>query len=462
MIIPYINNKYIKNRCLGFHLMLVVTCVVLCPRLLFAQCPLTNKAFIGDIQGYHLSSSEADGASNIFWTIGGSIGTIQGDRTKRDVTIRWDLSGTANVVVTYNKLSVQYTKCWTVSVFPPLSPGTISASVTTVLQNDVFSYSQLLNATLASGGLNALETDKFKYQWEESNDNITWTTIIGATNISCTGSNVITGKTYFRRRIHDGYTTAFSNVLAIDVTAPFKGGRISASQKITSGVTPAQLTSTSSPSGGTGTFVYQWESSVDEISWSSISGAAAASYQPGALSKTTYYRRKVSSGSQWTYSNALQILVVSTTAINKPVSGTPAATVSKEAIPAYTALDPDALAAVTSYRVYKPGVSDATQVPWLDPSKDFIKSTVYLDGLSRPIQNINYKAGVSGKDIVVVDVYDQFGRETVNHLPYAAPTDATNAGKFRTDAASQQPQFFNALTGSQEDYYYTVSIPEQS
>lgn len=461
MITPYINIKGMKERILVVLLLMVS---IVFPHRLLAQCTSTS-ALVGDLSGFHLSSSEAVGASNIFWTFGGgNVGTIQGERTLRDVTIKWDNTGSTNVIVTYDKVNVQYTKCWAVKVFNRLSAGAITSSVISVVYNEVFSYNPLLNVTLASGGLFSDLPDQYRYQWEESKDNVTWMPIVGATSPNCTGSNIITARTYFRRKVQEysSGTEAYSNVLVIDITQPFKMGRISASQKIGPGATPAQLTSTTAPSGGTGTFSYQWESSTDETSWSAISGATGVSYQPGSLTQTSYFRRKVTSGPQWGYSNTLQILVVNSTVLNKPVTNTPAAIAPKQTIPTYTGLNPDALPAVTSYKVYKPGISDATQVPTLDPLTDIDKSTVYLDGLSRPLQNIDYKASFSGKDVAALNVYDQFGRQTVHHLPYVAPTDATNAGKFRLDAATQQPQYYNTLTGNQDDYYYSVNTPEES
>lgn len=396
MITPCIGIKYKKSKLHSVFVVLLLICGILFPGYSLAQCPSTNMATVGDIQGYHLTSSEAEGAGNFFWTVT-SGGTIQGDRTQRGVTIKWDNAGTSNVIITYYKLSVQYTKCWTVKIFPPLSGGSITSPITSVAQDEMLSYAQLLNSTPASGGIYADMPDPYDYQWEESKDNTSWTPVEGATNPDGTGSNIMTAKTYFRRKVASGGREVYSNVLTIDVVPFFKGGRISASQKITPGATPAQLTSISAPSGGTGTFSYQWESSADETTWNSISGATGASYQPGALSKTTYYRRKVTSASQWTYSNTLQVLVVNSAAVIKPVSGAPASSATKQTIPAYTGLDPDALAAVTSYKVYKPGVTDATQVSGLIPSKDFTKSIVYLDGLARPLQKVDYKGSVLGR-----------------------------------------------------------------
>ncbi|MEJ7658582.1 MAG: hypothetical protein WKG07_02580 [Hymenobacter sp.] len=53
------------------------------------------------------------------------------------------------------------------------------------------------------------------------------------------------------------------------------------------------LTSASDASGGTGPVTYQWDSSPDNTTWTPIGGATGATYAPGALTATTYFRRRV-------------------------------------------------------------------------------------------------------------------------------------------------------------------------
>ncbi|MCK7554401.1 hypothetical protein MKQ70_05030 [Chitinophaga sedimenti] len=52
----------------------------------------------------------------------------------------------------------------------------------------------------------------------------------------------------------------------------------------------------STPTGGTGSYVYQWQSAADNVTFTNISGATAASYDPPVITATTYYRRQVTSG----------------------------------------------------------------------------------------------------------------------------------------------------------------------
>jgi gliding motility-associated-like protein len=85
-------------------------------------------------------------------------------------------------------------------------------------------------------------------------------------------------------------------------------GTIGADQAICAGTTPAPLTSPTGAGGGTGTYDYQWESSANNSTWTAIGGATAATYAPGALTATTYFRRKVQSDTcPAVYSNVITI-----------------------------------------------------------------------------------------------------------------------------------------------------------
>lgn len=70
-------------------------------------------------------------------------------------------------------------------------------------------------------------------------------------------------------------------------------GSIQANQTICSGSTPATLTNSASPSGGSGTYTYLWEQSSNGSSWGNATGVnTGITYSPPALSSDTYYRRK--------------------------------------------------------------------------------------------------------------------------------------------------------------------------
>ncbi|SNS77754.1 RHS repeat-associated core domain-containing protein [Ekhidna lutea] len=63
----------------------------------------------------------------------------------------------------------------------------------------------------------------------------------------------------------------------------------------------------------------------------------------------------------------------------------------------------------------------------------------YFDGLGRNKQSVKLKASPSGKDVIQVVEYDEFGRQSIQHLPF---TDVNN-GAFHTDAITAQSDFFS-------------------
>ncbi len=68
----------------------------------------------------------------------------------------------------------------------------------------------------------------------------------------------------------------------------------SVSSFCTSG-TPTAITG-SLPTGGDGTYTYQWQSSADSVNFANISGATSQNYTPPTITATTYYQRIVNSG----------------------------------------------------------------------------------------------------------------------------------------------------------------------
>lgn len=72
-------------------------------------------------------------------------------------------------------------------------------------------------------------------------------------------------------------------------------GSIAGNQAICIGSVPANITSVTAGNDGSGVgnISYVWESSIDGgVTWTSISGATQADYQPGNVYKTTHFRRK--------------------------------------------------------------------------------------------------------------------------------------------------------------------------
>jgi hypothetical protein len=74
----------------------------------------------------------------------------------------------------------------------------------------------------------------------------------------------------------------------------FVVGSVAANQSIAYNAIPAALTGTA-PTGGTLPYSFQWQVSTDNVTFSEITGATSLTYQPGALTTTTYYKMRQSS-----------------------------------------------------------------------------------------------------------------------------------------------------------------------
>ena len=172
----------------------------------------------------------------------------------------------------------------TITVAPALLAGTVGADQTICAGA---APSPLTDTQTASGGPGPLS-----YQWESSADNATWAAIAGATGAGY-APGALPATTYFRRRVSSGVCgPAYTPVVTITVLPALAAGSIAASQTICVGTTPSPLTSTAPATGNVSGISYQWEASADNTNWSAIGGATGATYAPGVLTITTYYRRQ--------------------------------------------------------------------------------------------------------------------------------------------------------------------------
>ncbi|MDV6167835.1 hypothetical protein R1T16_05325 [Flavobacterium sp. DG1-102-2] len=143
-------------------------------------------------------------------------------------------------------------------------------------------------------------TNANRYLWQVSTDNMTWTDIAGAQNSVYQPTAPITVTTYYRRfgvsNLASTYCTGTvpSNVITMTVPAIPTPGSIGSNQNVCGNAVPALLTSVTPGAGGTS---YQWQESYDNSYWANLTGATSATYQPGALGSSRYYRRLNMNGS---------------------------------------------------------------------------------------------------------------------------------------------------------------------
>ncbi|GEM_PF-817410 len=175
-----------------------------------------------------------------------------------------------------------------VTVNPALTPGTIGSDQTICYNSAPSTLTQITAPTGGSG--------TFTYQWQSSTDNSMWTSISGATSATYSPP-AITVNTWYRRNVSSGACTGTSNIVLITVYQALNAGSAGTAQSVCFNTAPDALTQITAPSGGTGTYNYQWQSSLNNTTWTNISGASSSSYSPPELSVTTWFRRTVSSGS---------------------------------------------------------------------------------------------------------------------------------------------------------------------
>lgn len=123
---------------------------------------------------------------------------------------------------------------------------------------------------------------------------------------------VLTQDSWFRRVVESGGCRVASEPVKVTVYDELANNAIQADQEVCTGAVPAILTG-SEPTGGSGSYVYTWESSTvgPNSGFAPATGSnRSQNYSPGRLSRTTWYRRTVSSAAcEAILSNVVQVTV---------------------------------------------------------------------------------------------------------------------------------------------------------
>ena len=317
--------------------------------------------------------------------------------------------------VTCSGSSVFTSNTATVTVYPQLNPGSVSTAQTI----DFNTSPSTLSLSGVSGG-----SGTYTYVWQYSLDNSTWIPISGATSTTY-APGALSSNTYYNVAVtSNGYTANSSSVL-ITVNPQLLPGVITPENiNITSGTSPGQLNCTPASGGSCGgSYSFQWQNSTNGTSFSDITGATSLNYTPSTLSTTTWFRRKVTCGSDVEYSTVCEVTVGSTSAN---------------------------LNFVRVRDVLKAGVTDTVTADGLSSSFDVAQTTQYYDGLGRMVQSVEKSASPDQEDMVTPVVYDDFGRQAIHYLPYTA---SSSDGNYKSTALVDQYNF-NSSQFSGEEYYY--------
>ncbi|TCD11688.1 PKD domain-containing protein [Pedobacter frigidisoli] len=199
------------------------------------------------------------------------IGLIPGQTYK----FRWTISGFGSCPPSSSETTITY--------FSPVT-NYISASAIPICSGQ----SITIMGDVPTGG-----TGSFTFQWQSSADGSTWSNVSPAINKDLTLA--VNSSTYYRRLVNSTICTSISNAVQVNVLPGLTNNTISADQQICLGGAAAPLTG-STPAGGSGIYIYQWQSSLNGTTWVDVLGANAVSYAPPIPTVTIYYRRSIASG----------------------------------------------------------------------------------------------------------------------------------------------------------------------
>ena len=317
------------------------------------------------------------------------------------------------LAVTSNSSAPVYSDTSTVIVYPQLVAGSAAPASQNVTYGTV-PY-PLADAGVSGG------SSVYSYQWQSAPDNATWTNISGATTAGYTPPSLIT--TYYRLVVTSNGVSA-SSVSALVTVHLLPGTITPTAVTIASGTSPGIFTVT--PAEGeecSGNFKYQWQSAPDNATWTNIIGDTTLSFNPGNLSASIYYRMQASCGTDVEYTGSAMVSI-GAIATN--------------------------LNYIRTRSLARPGVMDTVTADGLTSPSDVQQTTTYLDGLGRSIQSVAMQASPLLNDMVTVQVYDPFGRQTTNYLPYTSPS--TN-GNYKTDALGEQSNFNSSMFPNDQFYY---------
>jgi RHS repeat-associated protein len=394
-----------------------------------APTPVSGPSSL--VQGAQTTSTytvnAGSGATSYSWGLSNNAaGSITGTSTTGTMT--WNPSFYGTVAIncsarnSYGSTAAT-PKTVTVTAAPSLVPGIISPSSQTINYNT----NPAITQTAAPSGGNG----SYTYQWQTATpaNPSAFSNISGFTSqgFPSTGYN-ITSTALFRRMDSSNGTSTYTNIVTVNVYPLTIGNIMPETQDISSGATVFPL-SVSSVSGNASTYSYLWQTSPDNINWTSITGTNSLNYSPSPVSATTWYRLQVTCNGTNFYSRSARVLIGTC-----PQLGTNPGSTSNYIVT--STFRNGGITSVTDAQIAGMTICDVNQ------------TIQYADGLGRPVQTVQTKASPTQRDLVQPMAYDQYDRNAVKYLPYEVPTTAANDGSYKTTALSDQGAFYSNPTST--------------
>lgn len=196
----------------------------------------------------------------------------------------------------------------------------VAVWVTPAVYNNTFS---ILPSAVCAGSPTSIQlwgstpmggTGSYIYSWESSiTSATTGFTPLSGSGIYYSGIQTLSQNTWYRRKITSGVCSSTSSGELLPVNPVLNNNTISsANQQICSGTSGASITA-AIPSGGNGTYTYNWLSSTTSATggFANASGTRTGqNYTPGVRTQPTWFKRLVSSGGCTDTSGVLHIDVV--------------------------------------------------------------------------------------------------------------------------------------------------------
>ena len=249
---------------------------------------VSPAAVAGNINGGNVTV--CSGSNNTVLTLNGSTGSVQWQSSSDNVSFS-DISGQTGLTYTASNLTAT-TYYRAVLTSNPCNPA-ITQGVA-VMVNPVSVAGSIGGAQTVCSGINstilALSGNTGAIQWQSSSDNSTFSDIIGQTASTYTASN-LTQTTYYRAVVTSGQCTpATTSSVGVIVSNAAVSGTITGGD-IT--VCSADSNTVLTLSGSIGNI--QWQSSLDNGTFSDILGETSTTYTAANLTATTYYRAVLTS-----------------------------------------------------------------------------------------------------------------------------------------------------------------------
>ncbi|HEY8936261.1 MAG TPA: DUF6443 domain-containing protein, partial [Cyclobacteriaceae bacterium] len=309
-------------------------------------------------------------------------------------------------------------------VYPKLVSGNITPAAQTIYNNAVPAPLSITGTTGGSG--------TYTYQWQSATSaSGPFTSITGATTTSY-APPAATASLFYIVLVSSNGVTVSSPPAAVNLYPPLSAGSTVPLTQATVlyGASASQLSLTG-VSGGDGNYSYQWQSSTDNTTWTSIASATGNTYTPTNMTAKTRYRVMVSSAGMSVASNSAVVNVYPSPALNY----------------------------LRTRTITKRSVTTQADANLLTDPNDVAQGTQYYDGLGRPIQTVTRQQSPTQKDMIAVQVYDKFDREVTHYMPYTSTT--AQDGEFKIARMTEQ-NTFNTTQFPGEQYYYGQTDYEAS